>query len=934
VKVLIKSLFLSLFFFFAIITCFAQAVVKVTGKVTNARNQPIAAASIEVEGGPGLSADADGNFSVNLAAGSYVITVSAAGYQSKKVNEIDIKEGADNFINIVLEYAKEELGGVIVTSSRKKESTNALLSFQKNNTSLSSGLAADFIRRTPDKNTGEVLKRVSGASVRDNKYVIVRGLGDRYNNAYINGALLPSSEPDKKTFSFDVIPSQLIDQIVINKTATPDLTGEFAGGLVQITTKDIPARNMISFGASFGFNTQSIFKDFVSNPRGKTDWLGFDDGQRKLTELYPLRFREYNRLTIPEQEAISRDFNDQVFARETTKAGPIQNYNVTWSNVVKDKKGGSFGSVLGLSYRNAKLIFPDVDRNIYEESGEIIFNYQDAQNRYTTTGGAVLNLAYSRNKTKIAFKNLFNQLFEDNYYERTGFNNDNFQDVRLYSSVLNQRTLYSSQAELTHQFSNRWKFTGNVNYSLNMKQQPDLRVQSFVRAPNSNADFSLNNRGNNTNRFWSDLTDQAIGYSVKMEMPFDWNGKKQVLSVGGGSLARIREFRATIFDVREPRDLDLFTLSPQTIFNRENFGGDGFLYNTSLQNETDRYVGASALSNAFVMLDNKLTDKWRLVWGLRGEYFEQVVESTKESDKSLAVDTKKFDLLPSFNLTYSPSNTTNLRIAGSRTVARPEFREVAPFAFFDFEEIASTVGNNTLVRSSAYNGDLRYEIYPNAGEVLSVGAFVKSFDDPIELKLNSGSAPTRRQYEFQNAQSALLYGTEFEIRKKLDFLNKESEFLQHVYFNGNASIIFSEVTLLNEAPGGEIKSSTTNRPLQGQSPYLFNAGFQYDSDGGFNASILYNHIGPRLAFVGAVGVFGDIYEKPRHLLDFQIAKKVINKRGEVRLTVSDIFNMDILLYEKPFAKEKRAYDPNVDRIFTRFTPGTTFTLGFTYDLNL
>jgi hypothetical protein len=168
----------------------------------------------------------------------------------------------------------------------------------------------------------------------------------------------------------------------------------------------------------------------------------------------------------------------------------------------------------------------------------------------------------------------------------------------------------------------------------------------------------------------------------------------------------------------------------------------------------------------------------------------------------------------------------------------------------------------------------------------------------------------------------------------MDFLNKESDFLQHLFFNGNASIIFSEVTLLNEAPGGEVKSSTTNRPLQGQSPYLFNAGFQYDSDAGFNASILYNHIGPRLAFVGAVGVFGDIYEKPRHLLDFQIAKKVIDKRGEVRLTVSDIFNMDILLYEKPFAKEKRAYDPDVDRIFTRFTPGTTFTLGFTYDLNL
>jgi hypothetical protein len=638
VKVFIKSLFLALGMFTCSMAAFAQSPIKVTGKVINNRNQPVSGASIIVEGGPKFSADAEGNFSLNLAAGNYAFTVSAVGYQTKLVNEIDIKEGADNFINVVLEYSKAELEGVVVTSSRRKESTNALLSFQKNNTSLSSGLAADFIRRTPDKNTGEVLKRVSGASIKDNKFVIVRGLGDRYNNAYINGALLPSSEPDKKTFSFDIIPSQLIDQIVINKTATPDLTGEFAGGLIQITTKDIPVKSQLSFGASLGFNTQSIGKTFYSNPRGKTDWLGFDDGQRKLTESYPLKYREFNRLTRDEQVAISQDFNDRVFERETSTAGPIQQYNVTWSNVSKDKKGGSFGSVLGLSYRNAKLIFPDVDRQIFEEAGDVIFDYVDAQNRYSTTGGVVLNLAYSRNKTKIAFKNLYNQLFEDNFYERTGTNNDNFQDVRLRSSVLNQRSLYSTQGELTHQFANRWKFTGNVNYSLNMKQQPDLRVQTFARSLGSNSEFSLNNRGNNTNRFWSDLTDQAVGYNVKMDMPFQMGGRNQVFTVGGGSLARVREFRATIFNVDEPRDLDFLTLSPETIFNKENFGGNGFLYNTALQNETDRYTGASALSNAFLMLDNKLSDKWRLVWGVRGEYFEQVLESSTAASKELAVN--------------------------------------------------------------------------------------------------------------------------------------------------------------------------------------------------------------------------------------------------------------------------------------------------------
>lgn len=464
-----------------------------------------------------------------------------------------------------------------------------------------------------------------------------------------------------------------------------------------------------------------------------------------------------------------------------------------------------------------------------------------------------------------------------------------------------------------------------------MKQQPDLRVQTYARAPESNDDYSLNNRGNNTNRFWSDLTDQGFGYNVKLDMPFDWSGNKQQVTVGGGTLLRVREFRATIFNVDEPRDLNYMTLSPETIFNKENFGGNGFLYNTALQNASDRYTGASALSNAFVMLDNKLSDRWKLVWGVRGEYFEQVLETS--ATKDLAVNSKKLDILPSFNLTYSPSTTTNLRMAGSRTVARPEFREVAPFAFFDFEEIASTQGNSSLVRSSIYNGDVRYEIYPNAGEVISAGAFVKSFKDPIELRLNSGSASTRRQYEFQNAESAILYGAEFEFRKKLNFLNNKSEFLNNLYFNGNASVIFSEVTLLNQS-SGDAKSTTVNRPLQGQSPYLINAGFQYDGENGLSSSILYNHIGPRLSYVGAEGVFGDIYEKPRHLLDLQIAKKVLAKRGEVRLTISDLLNQDILLYEKPNSKNERAYNPDIDRIFTRYNPGTTFTLGFTYDINL
>ncbi len=909
--------------------------IRLSGQIFDQRNQPIPGASVSAVGTIKVqqAANAEGRYTLDLAAGTYEVSVSAVGMNTKLISGVVVGNGLDNVLDVILDDKKDELENVVVRTTRRQESTNTVLAFQKNNTAVSSGLAADFIKRTPDNNTGEVLKRVAGASIKDDKFVVVRGLSDRYNSAMINGALLPSTEPDKKAFSFDVVPSALVDNIIINKTATPEMTGEFTGGLVQITTKDIPTKNALSFGFSLGFNTQSFGKDFVSNKRSSTDWLGFDDGQRDLPASYPTKFGAYNRLSPDERYAISRDFNDQVWSEENSKAGPIQSYNVTWSNVEKSKKGNAFGSVVGINYRNSKLLYPTVQRSVFETNGQNIFDYNDAQNRYSTNWGGLVNFAYSFGKTKIAFKNIFNQLFEDNYYNRTGDNNDNLQEINMRSSFLNQRSLYSTQLELTHSFANRMKFTGNVNYSWNHKEQPDLRVQTFARPIGSSGPASLNNRGNNTNRFWSNLTDQGIGWQGKLDMPFTMGQSKQMVSVGGGSLLRVRDFSATIFGVNDPGTPSLSQAPYDQIFNKENFGPQGFQYITDLQNITDKYFGASALTNAFVQFDNKIGDKWRMVWGLRAEYFEQLIDAPTK-DTVPDVNTDKFDLLPSANLTFSPNRKSNIRFGISRTVARPEFREIAPFAFFNFEDLASTTGNPNLKRSSIINADLRYEFYPKAGELLSAGVFYKSFADPIELRLNSTSGPLLRIYEFQNAKSAVLYGAEFEFRKALGFLDsKEESWLDNLYFNGNASFLYSKVTLTNIDPSNPEKSGTVNRPLQGQSPYLINAGFQYSGDKGLSFSALYNVIGQRLTFVGNQS-FGDIYEKPRNLVDLQISHKVFHKRGEVKFQVSDLLNQDFILYEKPIFKTETAYDPAVDRAFTKFKYGTTFTVGFTYDINL
>ncbi len=909
---------------------FAQTTLPLTGKVTNERNEAIQGVSVFIKGTQiGTSTNMEGFYTISLEAGKrYEIEFSAMGFATKLIDDAEVGASMENTLNVMLEFMVEALDEVVVkASSRRQEHTSALLNFQKNNVAVSSGIAADFIRRTPDKNTGEVLKRVSGTSIQDNKFVVIRGLSDRYNAAYINGAQLPSSEPDKKAFSFDVIPSQLIDNIIINKTATPDLTGEFAGGLVQVVTKDIPNRNQLSMGVSLGFNLQSVFSDFYNNPRGRYEWLGFSD--RGLPEAFPAKSLEYNKLPLAEKIAASQMLHDDVYRQVQSTAIPTQQFNLTWSNVLRSKNGGSFGSVVGIIYRQARTV--NAGENAAMRFLPDYFDYLDDQYKYQTNLGAVANFAWSKGNHKIAFKNLFNQLLDDNYYNRSGESLDNLQHVRLYSSVLNQRSLYTTQLEGTHGLFKSVKLNWNLNYAFNSKQMPDLRVQTFTQSQGAE-DYTLNTRGNNSNRFFSDLQDNAFGYSASLVVPFTLGGNSQTMKVGGAGTAKIRNFGATILGYNDPLNASLLALSYDRIFRAENFKEDGFYYSTALQNPSDKYFGLSTLNAAYLMFDNKVSNKIRVVWGMRAEFFQQFLKSNSQrlGDTALLIFNEKIDLLPSLNLTFSPTARNNFRISGSRTVARPEFREIAPFGFFDFEQLASIAGNEQLMRSSILNADMRYEYYPRAGEVFSIGAFYKHFTDPIELRLDEGSGGSRRQYQFRNAEKAELTGLELEFRKSLGFLSESSDFLNSLYLNGNGTWIVSEVTLDNIAAGGNKLESST-RPLQGQSPYLINAGLQYDNSAkGFGFSLLYNRIGQRLSLVGNQ-TFPDIYENSRDLVDLQFSKKLMKSKAELKLTVSDLLNQQIMLYQN--IDSRSGYTKGTDIPFSSFTSGTTISVGFIYDFN-
>ena len=906
---------------------------KIIGKVVNTKNEPIAGASVLVEETKKVVvADVEGNFSVALETGKkYSFTVSSVGFNTKSIAEIEVSISGENSITVVLEPQTKNSDAIVIKSTRRQESSIALLTFQRNNTAMSSGLAADFIKRTPDKNTGEVLKRVSGASVQDNKFVIVRGLSDRYNSAMLNSALLPSSEPDKKAFSFDMFPAALIDNIIINKTATPEFTGEFTGGLVQVNTKDIPAKDVLTVGFGLGYNTQSTFKPFVSNQRNQYDWLGFDDGTRNLPDSFPATAQLYRALGkdaagLKKQIELSQSFRGDVYQPQSGIAAPIKTFNITFAKNYQLKNGANLGVLVAANYRNSMLVY-NVERSFYEANGTTVFNFNDNQNHYQTNLGGVANITWVKGKHKISLKNLFNQFYEDNYYTRTGYNTSRLNDIQFYSSFLNQRSLYSAQLEGEHQLTAKGiKFKWNGNAGHNLKTQPDLRSALYARSLNTNRPFEID--PDDTRRFYSSLKDYSFGGGGQLIVPMNWGGKnKQTLKIGGSSLARIRDFRSRIFRYNITNFNSFVAANAfkpvESAFFPDNIGQNGYILEEFTNNQ-DRYFGVSVLNAGYGMMDNQF-GAFRIIWGLRAENFQQLLSSKDQTGKRNTNLTEKLDLLPSINLMLNTGDKQNIRMAASRTVARPEFREIAEFAFYDYEMNYGVQGNTGLMRSSILNYDLRYEIYPKAGEAITLGVFYKNFTDPIELRLDPSSNADSRRYFYQNALSAETIGLELEVRKGLEFISPS---LKNFSFFGNYTYIQSEVTF-NDLSAGN-KEVKADRPLQGQSPYLLNAGLQYTS-AKFNASVLFNKVGERLTLVGNQE-FPNVFERPRNQLDLQLSKKIIKDRGEIKINFSDILNNAFYFYEN--VDGPTAYKNGVDRLFNAFTPGSTISIGFSYDFNI
>ena len=932
-KFVAKKLFIILVTLFSALMVSAQTG-KVSGKVLNNKNEPIPGVSIKIVGAPGgVTTDLEGRYTLTLSVSKkYELEFSAVGYKPKAVSDIELTSGQVTDLNITLEQSNKDLGTVTVTATRstaRKETVNSLIQFQRNTNSVASVISAEAIRRSPDKNTGEVLKRVPGTSIQEGKYLVVRGLSDRYNTALLNGIQLSSTEPDRKTFSFDIFPSSMIDNIIINKAFVPEYPGEWGGGMVQVNTKDIPAANFFNIQIGTGFNSRTTGKDFYTYDGGKTDWLGIDDGTRGLSTDFPNKTNfgsATNAQKVELGKRIATHWN------VNNGSAPINtSFQASGGfNTKLFKK--DFGAILGLTYNRShrNLEFDNTFYSFDNSNASLLFDYNSHKYSSDVLAGALANFALKLdNNNKISLKNILNVNSSDYTTLRTGLdyeqNSTLGENIRARELAFKSNTFFNTQLAGEHNIkglSSKFNWYGSFNI-LDAYTPQQRRVQYNQSRETPNAPYLLllsESRSQKTGSvFYSTLSDYIYNAGGDVTTNFNLFDKKQTVKAGYLFQVKDRLFNSRPFSIYLTDGTSPLRSVPEDqVFLPENFDANDprkFKFDEIIGKQF-RYMANSILNAGYVQLDNNFTDWLRVIWGVRYEHFDQLVGSPRKSDERHAYS-KVGDFLPAVNAVVKLNGKTNLRMSGSQTIVRPEFRELTNFAFYDFELGAAVIGLSSLQRTKITNLDLRYELYPRAGEMFTLGVFYKYFKNPIELYFNQSGVATNT-FNYLNVDKATGYGVEFEMRKKLDFVNA----LKNFTFQTNISYIYNKV----EDPDVKV-----DRPMQGQSPYLINAALQYDLEKlGLNTTVLFNQIGRRILYVGNDQV-PEIWENPRPLLDFQVAKKIIKNRGELRLNIQDILNKTAYFYHDVDRNDQLKIG-SIDRVAIARNYGTNFSLTFGYTI--
>jgi outer membrane receptor protein involved in Fe transport len=613
----------------------------------------------------------------------------------------------------------------------------------------------------------------------------------------------------------------MIDNLVVMKTASADLPGDFAGGAIIVNTKDIPESNYLSVNVSAGVNNITTFKPYLSSPGGNTDWLGIDDGGRALPSSFPTT-TAYNSAVSADKVRFSQSLPNDWAITENSSAAPNTSLQITSGLVTNTDKKVQFGSTIALSYSNQNRI-QDAERNRFDLQRQLVA-YRDKQFRNNVLWGALMNSALKIGNTqKLIFQASYTTNTNNSINSREGSDFDREQYIRFSAVEFTENHLLTTRVGGEHLLTpSGVKLTWGGGYNRSTRDIPSLRRMTYAKnfdSEESDPYYAVIQPGSaNLNlggRFYSDLAENTLSGNLDLNIPFKVLGEKQIIKVGGLYQQRDREFNARVLGYTATGyPANLFILPQDQIFNPENIkASNGFII-SDITNPSDAYTATAALTAGYVLGDFKLFEKLRFSAGARLENYDMEVNSFYFGGQQVNSVLKNADLLPSANLTYSLNEQHQLRLSASKTLSRPEFRELSPFAFYDYEEEASVQGNPNLVRGTITNYDIRYEWYPGQNQLFSVSLFYKDFINPIERNFSSTGGGTA-SFGFQNVASAQNYGVEVEGRKNFDFLGGWGE---NLLLFTNVAFIGSTIDLTN------VDAYDPKRALQGQSPYIINSG--------------------------------------------------------------------------------------------------------------
>ena len=946
-----RNAFLSLVFLFVFLpfTVFGQSGTIAGTVIDGDFGDTLIGANVVINDGTlrGTTTDLNGYFEISdLETGGYDVKISYVGFNTVLVKDIEVSVDETTLIEVTLEPQSFDLGEVVVEARMILNNESTLLRERQKASGVSDAISAESISRSGSSNAADAMEKVTGATVVDGKYVYVRGLGERYSSTLLNGVELPSSDPDKKAVHFDLFPAGMLDNIVTLKTFTPDKPGNFSGGLVDIATKTYPEALSVKMSVSSTVNSNTHFgSDFLTAPGTDIGFLAESNASMTLPSVL-----ETDELQIPSSVRARRDSDLAALLDQASNAFSSHMVGITSSATANTKKSITIGNqadllnrplgfVISLTQSHSSSGYGGGEIGRYSYTGtiltpDVLFDDMKGSEEVSVGGMANFNYRLSPN----------HELGLNGMYTRTTESEARFQKGVWPKELGDEEGLFfvNNALQLTERKLNTVQFRGkhfiaplgntsiewSTAFSQTRQDEPDTRFFAYTERELEDGDlsYSASSSGfSDPSRYFRSLTEDAQNFQIDLTTPFkSWSGRGANLKVGFAHNSANRDFSERIFiykpNIRYDGNPDIF-FGPESlgIIDFDEDRGRYTFGNTIREGSKTRnnYKGDRTIVGGYAMTEIPVTNWLKIVAGARFESTDISVESADTSIEAGTLDNT--DILPSVNLTFPISNKMNVRTAFTKTLARPTFREIAPFSSFDFILGNFRIGNPELSRTRITNYDLRWEWFRKPGEIIAFSLFYKDMQDAIEQVIIGG---TNGQLQFQNVDQARIRGIEMEFRSGLSAIPLPG--FDQMGLGLNTSIVDSEVDIaLSELFVRQAidPDASSTRELQGQSPIIVNADLTYDNpDKSTVAALYFNVFGRRLSNV-SLGGTPDVYERPSPRLDFTLTKGLI-RDWKVKLSMKNLLDS---------AFEQTYRFQGEDFTYFRYRKGRSYSIGFTYE---